>query len=50
VRPGVDLGTRASYADLGQTLAELFGVGPLGCGRSFLSALTAGGVRPGGGA
>ena len=50
VRPGVDLGTRATYADLGQTLAELFGIGPLGCGRSFLSALTAGGVRPGGGA
>ena len=25
-RPGVDLGTRATFADLGQTLAELFGV------------------------
>jgi phosphopentomutase len=36
VRPGVDLGTRSSFADLGQTLAELFGVPPLGHGRSFL--------------
>ena len=27
VRAGVDLGTRATFADLGQTLAELFGVG-----------------------
>ena len=50
VRPAVDLGTRATFADLGQTLAELFGVGPLGCGRSFLGALTAGGVQSGGGA
>jgi phosphopentomutase len=36
VRPGVDLGTRASFSDLGQTVAELFGVGPLPHGRSFL--------------
>jgi phosphopentomutase len=36
VRAGVDLGTRDSFADLGQTLADLFGVGPLGHGRSFL--------------
>ena len=27
VRPGADLGVRSSFADLGQTLAELFGVG-----------------------
>lgn len=37
VRGGVDLGTRATFADLGQTLAEVFGVGPLTHGTSFLS-------------
>jgi phosphopentomutase len=36
VRPGVDLGTRQTFADLGQTIAELFGVGPLANGTSFL--------------
>ena len=36
VRAGVDLGTRQTFADLGQTLAELFGVGPLPGGKSFL--------------
>jgi phosphopentomutase len=36
VRAGVDLGTRATFADLGQTLAEVFGVGPLAHGASFL--------------
>jgi phosphopentomutase len=36
VRPGVDLGTRATFADLGQTIAEIFGVGPLANGTSFL--------------
>ena len=36
VRPGVDLGTRSTFADLGQTLAEVFGVGELAYGRSFL--------------
>ena len=30
VRAGVDLGTRTTFADLGQTLAELFGVGAAG--------------------
>ena len=37
VPPGVDLGVRASFADLGQTLADIFGVGPLPRGRSFLA-------------
>ncbi len=37
VPPGVDLGARASFADLGQTLAGIFGVGPLAHGRSFLA-------------
>jgi phosphopentomutase len=37
VRRGVDLGTRPTFADLGQTVAELFGVPPLAHGRSFLA-------------
>ncbi len=32
---GVNLGTRSSFADLGQTLAQAFNVGPLGAGTSF---------------
>jgi phosphopentomutase len=36
VRAGVDIGTRSSFADLGQTLAVNFGVGPLSHGTSFL--------------
>jgi phosphopentomutase len=36
IRAGVDLGTRATFADLGQTLADLFGVPPLDHGTSFL--------------
>jgi phosphopentomutase len=32
----VDVGTRQTFADLGQTLAENFGVGPLAHGTSFL--------------
>jgi phosphopentomutase len=39
VRAGVDLGTRRTFADLGQTLAELFGVEPLANGTSFLREL-----------
>ncbi|MBI3931934.1 MAG: phosphopentomutase [Acidobacteria bacterium] len=39
VRPGTDLGVRPSFADLGQTLAENFAVGPLAAGTSFLSEL-----------
>jgi phosphopentomutase len=35
LRPGVDLGLRATFADLGQTLAQAFGVGPLAAGTSF---------------
>lgn len=37
---GADLGTRASFADLGQTLAALFGVSPLAHGTSFLTDIT----------
>jgi phosphopentomutase len=36
ITSGVDLGTRATFADLGQTLAEGFGVGALAHGTSFL--------------
>ena len=36
VRAGIDLGTRPTFSDLGQTLAELFDVPPLAHGRSFL--------------
>lgn len=35
IRAGVHLGTRSSFADLGQTLAQTFGVGPLAVGTSF---------------
>jgi phosphopentomutase len=35
VRPG-SVGARATFADLGQTAAEFFGVGPLAQGTSFL--------------
>jgi len=35
----VDLGTRRTFADLGQTLAELFGVGPMPHGTSFLAEI-----------
>jgi len=38
-RPGVDLGTRSSLADIGQTIAENFGLN-LTAGTSFLSELT----------
>jgi phosphopentomutase len=41
VTAGVDLGTRATFADVAQTLAENFAVGPLPNGESFLHALTA---------
>ena len=40
VRPGVNLGTRATFADLGQTLAEMFAVPPLAHGTSFLGEIT----------
>jgi phosphopentomutase len=39
VRPGVDVGTRRTFADLGQTLASNFGVGPLAHGASFLEEI-----------
>ncbi len=38
VRP-VNIGVRKTYSDLGQTIAELFGVGPLKHGESFLDLI-----------
>jgi phosphopentomutase len=39
VAAGVDLGTRSTFADVGQTLATVFGVPPLDHGTSFLRDL-----------
>ena len=39
VKAGVDLGTRETYADLGQTIADLLGAQPLPAGTSFLDAI-----------
>ena len=36
---GVDVGTRATFADLGQTIADLFGAPPLAHGTSFLKEI-----------
>ncbi len=41
VRAGADLGTRRTFADLGQTLAEVFDVGRLAHGTSFRGEITA---------
>ena len=40
VREGHNLGTRKTFADLGQTLADLFGVGRMAYGTSFLAEIT----------
>jgi phosphopentomutase len=39
VRRGTDIGVRKTFADLGQTVADNFGVGPLAHGTSFLEAI-----------
>jgi phosphopentomutase len=41
VKSGTDLGTRETFADLGQTVADVLGVGPLAHGTSFLRELIA---------
>jgi len=41
VKAGTDLGIRRTFADVGQTLAENFGVGPLANGTSFLRDIRA---------
>ena len=40
VNKGVDLGTRKSFADIGQTLCEYFGLPSLKIGESFLELVT----------
>ena len=42
LRQGVDLGTRPTFADLGQTAADFLGVGPTPDGTSFLADITEG--------
>ena len=39
VTPGTNLGTRTTFADLGQTVAEVFGVGTMKHGTSFLQEI-----------
>ena len=39
IRPGVNLGTRTTFADLGATIAEWLNVKPLEAGRSFAPEL-----------
>ena len=40
VKAGVNLGTRDSFADIGQTLCEMFELPKLPIGTSFLQAVT----------
>jgi phosphopentomutase len=42
VKPGVDLGTRKTFADVGQTVTEVFGLAPMKAGTSFLARLLGG--------
>jgi phosphopentomutase len=42
VKPGLDLGTRSTFADLGQTVAHNFGTGDMKHGVSFLSEIRQG--------
>ncbi len=42
VAAGVNLGTRGTFADVGQTLADFFGVEPMDAGESFLGLLSKG--------
>lgn len=41
VKPGVDIGTRESFADIGATVEEALGLVPRGIGRSFFTAVVA---------
>jgi len=38
---GIDLGTRKTFADLGQTVADVFNLGPMAHGTSFLREIVA---------
>ena len=35
IKKGINLGTRSSFADCGQTIADIFGAGRLAFGKSF---------------
>src|SRR5205823_5526820 len=39
LRPGVSVGTRSTFADLGQTVADIFRVPPIDHGVSFLGEI-----------
>lgn len=39
IKPGINLGTRKSFADIGQTIAEIFNVGKMLNGKSFLNSI-----------
>jgi phosphopentomutase len=39
IRPGIDIGTRRTFADLGQSLSDVFGAGRLAHGTSFLAEI-----------
>jgi phosphopentomutase len=39
IRPDTDIGVRSTFADVGQTIADLFGIGPLEHGVSFLEEI-----------
>lgn len=41
VRPGTDLGTRDTFADIGASIAQAFDLRPLAAGRSFLREIRA---------
>jgi phosphopentomutase len=40
IKKGVDLGTRSTFADCGQTIADLLGAGQLASGKSFKKDMT----------
>jgi phosphopentomutase len=40
IRPGVNLGVRETFADLGATIADVLGEMPPPCGTSFKSMIT----------
>jgi phosphopentomutase len=46
VQAGTDIGVRTTFADLAQTLGELFGVGPFDHGTSFLREILRSDARP----
>ena len=39
LKHGVNLGTGDTYADIAQTLAEIFGTEPVNIGKSFLNKI-----------